>query len=466
MSENKLNRLDKFKGDSGVVRETIELLQTMVRTDTSNPPGNEMKLAKILKEIFQNEKNPLISTKIFETAPNRGNLLVKIKGSGPESSPSWGFAAHLDVVPAKSLDDWDYPPFSGEIVKMEHDQFIWGRGTFDMKQVGTSYIMAMLTLLREGFQPKGNIKLIFEADEERGGKEGMGILVDKYWEDIQVDCLITEGAGYKLPTGKDFAIQRGEKGKCQTKVEASGISGHGSTPESFNKYAIYKLVTVLNKIRKHKSEIHMIKEYKNTVNSASIPGIIKFLIKRKSIVRGVLKFLSKLTNEPFDKFFLPMITDTIVPTVIKAGHKVNVISPKAELLLDIRTLPDHDSNYIYNKLEKIFGKKLFQELKLSPIDQTDSTSSSIDTEYYKIIENTTREIYPGANLVPILDIAGTDMKHIRKKNIPCYGFNFMLKDPDLSYNDLINMSHAPNERVSVKNLMLATEFCYRLMKKL
>lgn len=466
MSKNKLSRLDKFKGDSEVLKETIELLQSMIRINTSNPPGNEMKLAKILQDIFQNEKNPQISTKIIETAPNRGNLIVDVKGSDPENFPRWGFASHLDVVPAKSLDDWKYPPFSGKLVQMEHDQFIWGRGAFDMKQVGASYIMAILTLLREGFQPKGNIKLIFEADEERGGEEGMGILMDKYWDDIQVDCLITEGAGYKLPTGKDFAIQRGEKGKCQTKIEASGASGHGSTPEPFNKYAIYKVVRILNKLRKHKSEIHMIKEYKNTVNSASIPGVIKFLIKRKSIVRRVLKFLSKLTNEPFDKFFLPMITNTIVPTVIKAGHKVNVISPKAELLLDIRTLPDHDSNYIYNKLEKIFGKKLFQELKLTLIDQTDSTSSSIDTEFYKIIEKTTREIYPGANLVPILDIAGTDMKHMRKKDIPCYGFNFMLKDPDLSYNDLINMSHAPNERVSVNNLMLATEFCYRLMKKL
>ncbi|TXT60892.1 MAG: hypothetical protein BAJALOKI2v1_70045 [Promethearchaeota archaeon] len=462
----KLNRLDLFKSGSEIEKEAIELLQKMIRVDTSNPPGNEIKLAKILQEIFENENNPLIHTKIIEAITSRGNLIVTIKGSDPKNYPCWGFASHLDVVPAKSVEDWEYPPFSGELVQMEHDKFIWGRGSFDMKQIGTSHIIAILTLLREGFQPKGNLRFIFEADEERGGEEGMGILVDKYWDEIKVDCLITEGAGFKLPTGKDFAIQVGEKGKCQTKIEATGISGHGSTPEPFEKFAIYKLVDILNKLRKHKSKIYMIEEYINTVNSASIPGIIKFLIKRKSIVRRVLRFLSKLTHEPFDKFFLPMITDTIVPTVIKGGHKVNVISPQAELLLDIRTLPDHDSDFIYEKLEQIIGTELFKDVKVTPIDHTDSTTSPIETEFYKLIKQTTGEFYPGANLVPILDIAGTDMKHVRRRNVPCYGFNFMLKDPDLSYDDLLNMSHAPNERVSVNNLMLATEFCYRLISKL
>ena len=101
-----------------------------------------------------------------------------------------------------------------------------------MKYMGVSNAMAIITLLREEFQPKGDIKLIFEADEEKGGKEGMEILVDKYWEDIKVDCLITESGGFKLPTGKDFAIQTGEKGKCQTKIKVRGVAGHGSIPGS------------------------------------------------------------------------------------------------------------------------------------------------------------------------------------------------------------------------------------------
>jgi len=207
-------------------------------------------------------------------------------------------------------------------------------------------------------------------------------------------------------------------------------------------------------------------EYKNTVNAASLPKPFKFLLKRKSIIRKLLSLITKLTKEPFDKFFLPMITDTIAPTIIRGGNKVNVISPTAELTLDIRTLPDHNRDFIYKTLEKIIGKKLFKELELTPISEIESTTSPINTEFYPILLETTQEIYPGANFVPILDVAGTDMKFHRKKGVPCYGFCLMLKDPDLTYADLAGMSHAPNERCSVTHLMILTEFVYRLIKKL
>ena len=126
-----------------------------------------------------------------------------------------------------------------------------------------------------------------------------------------------------------------------------------------------------------------------------------------------------------------MITDTIAPTIIKGGNKVNVISPSAEVTLDIRTLPRHDRDFIYRTLKKIIGKKLFKELELRPISDVESTTSPINTEFYPILLETTQEIYPGANFVPILDVAGTDMKFHRKKGVPCYGFCLMLKDPDL-----------------------------------
>jgi len=471
MTENIQNskeicRMEKFASGSDLEKEAIEFLQMCIQTDTSNPPGNEMKLAKKIKDKFDSENNSLVTTKIIETVPGRGNLIVDIKGSDPDSYDDWGFASHLDVVPVENVDNWDYPPFSGRIVELAHDRFIWGRGSFDMKNTGTAFSIAILTLLREGFQPKGNIKLIFEADEERGGEEGMEILVDDYWEDIKVDCLITEGAGYKLPIGRDFTIQTGEKGKCQTKIEIKGVAGHGSTPSDYKEFAIYKLVNILEKIRKWKPKIYMIDEYKNLVNALSLPNIFKFLLKRKSIIRRLLSFISKRTGDPFDKFLMAIITDTISPTIIRAGKKVNVISPQAELSLDIRVLPGHNHDYIYNKLEEIIGSKLFSELKLTPIDETKSTTSPINTKYYKIIGETLEEMYLGANLVPLFDVGGTDMKHIRKKEIPCYGFSLLLKDPDLTYDELGNLAHAPNERISVNNLMYATEFAYRLMKKI
>ncbi|MBD3254706.1 MAG: hypothetical protein GF383_06415, partial [Candidatus Lokiarchaeota archaeon] len=119
--KNNLNRLSKFSSNSDVEKEAIELLQECVRTETVNPPGNEMVLAKKLQEKFEAENNPLIATKIIETVIGRGNLIVTITGSDPDNHPCWGFASHLDVVPIESESDWKYPPFSAELVQMEHD---------------------------------------------------------------------------------------------------------------------------------------------------------------------------------------------------------------------------------------------------------------------------------------------------------------------------------------------------------
>lgn len=464
--DTNLNRLEKFNRNTSLANQAVRLLQDVIKFDTSNPPGNELTLAQFLKKRVEDEHLPFIKSKIIETFPNRGNLIVNVSGLDPENHPCWAFSSHLDVVPVEDGSNWKFPPFSGEIVQMEYDQFIWGRGTFDMKYMGVSYLIALFTLLREGFRPKGDIKFIFEADEERGGEEGMAILVEDYWNEVKCDCFVTEGAGFKLPTGKDFGIQIGEKGKCQIEIIAQGIPGHGSTPEPFEKLAIYKINKVIEKIQVKKRKIYMIDEYKNTVERLSIATIFKFLLKRKRIIKGLLKFLSKITGDPFDKFFIPMITDTIVPTILRAGKKVNVISPKASVSLDIRTLPGHNREFIYKKLKKIIGKELFQELELRPIDITESTSTAMNTIYYEIIRETLKEIYNGADLVPLLDMGGTDMKHMRRKGVPCYGFTLMLKDEDLTYDDLVGMAHAPNERVSVSNLMLATEFNYKLMKKL
>ena len=71
--------------------------------------------------------------------------------------------------------------------------------------------------------------------------------------------------------------------------------------------------------------------------------------------------------------------DTIAPTIIKGGSKINVISPTAEVSLDIRTLPEHDRDFIYKTLRKIIGKKLFKELELIPISEVESTTSPVNT---------------------------------------------------------------------------------------
>jgi len=454
--------LDQFQPGTVAAQEAVELLQKMVRVDTSNPPGNEIALATFLQSYVESEGHPNLSTTIIESEPTRANLIITIAGSNPQNHPSWGFMSHLDVVPAEGT--WQNPPFSGEIIQEEHDQFIWGRGTVDIKGLGAANITALLTLLREGFQPQGNIKILLCADEECGGFKGLGFLVDNYLEDVQVDCCLNEGGGFKLPLKNDFMIQIGEKGIMWTKLRARGQGGHGSMPPPPHTIALFKMVQVLERLKNYRPPLILGQEYQNLRRQISLPGVAKWLMGRKTILRSLLGAASKIAKQNLGQVVLPLVQDSISFTNFHSGVKENSISPVAEAILDIRALPGHDRPYINQMLEKAIGSKLFRQLELEGIDNTVATTSSFDTPEFQRIEAVTREMWPEANLVPLLSQGSTDCKYFRKNGILAYGFSPTLKDPDLSYKELLSMAHGENERISVSNLRYAMDFAYRMMR--
>jgi acetylornithine deacetylase/succinyl-diaminopimelate desuccinylase-like protein len=76
----------------------------------------------------------------------------------------------------------------------------------------------------------------------------------------------------------------------------------------------------------------------------------------------------------------------------------------------------------------------------------------------KPIEQVTRKIYPGIEVVPVLQAAGTDAIYFGEAGIPTYGVSGMFVDPDLS-----NV-HGQNERIRVQSLYDGRDFLYELVK--
>ena len=89
--------------------EAIEILQGLIRIDTSNPPGNETKAAQYLKSILDKEGIP---SEIIALEPARGNLVARIKGNG-KAKPLL-LIAHLDVVGVER-EKWTMDPWAGTI---------------------------------------------------------------------------------------------------------------------------------------------------------------------------------------------------------------------------------------------------------------------------------------------------------------------------------------------------------------
>lgn len=131
----------------------FEILEDLIRINTSNPPGNEKTAVEYLYRLFLKYG---ITMKIQDLGNNRANLIASYGGDGPEII----FCGHLDVVPAGEM--WTMNPFEAEC----KDGRIYGRGAADMKGGIAAMCAAMIRLAEEKVILQGKLTLVFVADEE------------------------------------------------------------------------------------------------------------------------------------------------------------------------------------------------------------------------------------------------------------------------------------------------------------
>ncbi len=88
---------------SPVETEAREILEQLLRVDTSH--GNETAALQPLVGRFQSAG---AQAQIVESAPGRGNLVARVRGTGAKRPLL--LLAHVDVVPVEG-QPWTVPPF-------------------------------------------------------------------------------------------------------------------------------------------------------------------------------------------------------------------------------------------------------------------------------------------------------------------------------------------------------------------
>ena len=141
----------------------LTLLQTYLRFNTSNPPGNELPAAQWLAGILAENG---VKAEIIETAPGRANVYARVKGR--RDGEGLMLTHHIDVVPATN-EGWTRQPFGAEIYFNE----VYARGAVDMKGTGICFLRAFLDVATSGRTPERDIIFLAVADEEGGGRLGM-----------------------------------------------------------------------------------------------------------------------------------------------------------------------------------------------------------------------------------------------------------------------------------------------------
>ncbi len=197
--------------DEKVKQETVELLQRLIQTQSTNPPGNENRIAAFIKAYLS--QNGIKVARIPLDA-GRSSLVATIPGREDGSIVLCG---HMDTVDAHEKK-WSVPPFEGQI----EESRVWGRGSADMKS-GVAVILELATLIaRDGLTPRKNLILVFTADEEQAYRGARSVVQSGLIDDAEF-LIITE------PTAGEVFI--GQKGELWVETTFSGKAAHGSVPE-------------------------------------------------------------------------------------------------------------------------------------------------------------------------------------------------------------------------------------------
>src|SRR5262245_22533693 len=101
-----------------LAERTQKYLSDLIRLDTSNPPGNESRVAQYLKQVADTHGIP---SELLGSDLRRMNFVARLKGNG-KNRPLL-LMAHSDVVPAER-NQWGSDPFGAEI----RDGYLYGRG--------------------------------------------------------------------------------------------------------------------------------------------------------------------------------------------------------------------------------------------------------------------------------------------------------------------------------------------------
>jgi acetylornithine deacetylase/succinyl-diaminopimelate desuccinylase-like protein len=421
-------------------------LPELIRLDTTNPPGNETRVAQYLKSVADREG---IAAELLGDDPQRLNFIARLKGSG-KARPLL-LIAHSDVVPA-DRSQWTVDPFAA----IEKSGYIYGRGAEDDKQLLAAELAVMVDLHRRKVPLDRDLILLSESDEEAGSLGALW-MVAHAWPKIDAEFALNEYS-YILPTQSGvpvFQIQTAEKVPTRFKLTAHGTAGHASLPRDDN--PVVHLARAITRITESDQPVQL-----NATTRGYLAAISK-LPEYAWLAPLVPKLEDRATASATareirkrDPEIDAMLHTAISPTMLSAGTKINVIPNTAEVQMDCRRLPTETQAEVFTRLRKIVDDPAVTLESVAKVEQPSTEPSSLTSEAYRAMEKVFRESAPNALVVPFLMRATTDGAYLRAKGMAVYGLPIFRKDGELRM-------HGNDERISLENLRNGTGLLRRIV---
>ena len=448
-----ISNLEVVSKDSIVKKlQSAIKIKTISNSDYTKTDFNEFtKFIKMLEKQF-----PLTHKKMERTIINDYSLVFKWEGKDQKIKPGM-MMAHIDVVPIEkgTEKDWDVEPFSGEI----KDNYMYGRGTMDIKLQLITLLEACENLLKEGFIPKRKMYFCFGHDEEVGGRQGAQKIVEYFKEKkISFEFVLDEGGlistGSISSVKKDVAfIGIAEKGYCNLKINVKAKGGHASTPPKNTSLGL--LSKVICKIEKNKFKLRLTKVSEKMIKSLAhhMSFSYRLIISNLWIFKPLfLRIFAKpgSTGEA-------LLRTTIAPTMAQASMEPNVLPQSSSFVVNCRILQGDSGKSLIESIKKKC-KGLDYSIEILRLDEP-SNISDYESEIFKTIAATINGLYDNVAIIPYLMVAGTD----------CYKFesicsNVIRFTPYYIKNSDLKRIHSTNERISIANIINCVKFYKVLIK--
>jgi acetylornithine deacetylase/succinyl-diaminopimelate desuccinylase-like protein len=433
--------------------DVTQLLQSLIRLNTVNPPGNERAAIEHLEQILTDAG---FECELLAAVPERPNLVARLRaadgegahdsGGGSSGGPTLCYLGHVDTVLANA-GEWARDPWSGEVA----EGCLWGRGSLDMKSQVAAEVAAAAGLAREGWRPaRGELLIVAVVDEETGGELGAKWLTENHPEKVRCDMLLNEGGGphFELEGQRYYGVCCAEKGVFRFTVSTEGAAGHASMPK-LGDNALLKLAPVLERFATRQPAL---------APTAEPLAFLRGVGEDESDPAAALARLERIDPRLL-QLLEPMFGVSFAPTKVSASEKINVIPSKAELRVDCRVPPGLGEAETGQAIEQVLGG--IEGLRIDFTERVTGNRSPIVSPLMDALDKWISANDPGAKTVPTILPGFTDSRHFRAAFPECvaYGFFPQRRQSLLETQALI---HAPNERIDVRDLEWATDF-YRYL---
>jgi acetylornithine deacetylase/succinyl-diaminopimelate desuccinylase-like protein len=431
-----------------------DILAQLVAIKTTESGVGSSPAAEAMGKRLLDAGFPASDVQVIGPTGRKSNLIARIHGTGKKKPIL--LLAHLDVVEAPRAD-WATDPFQ----LVEKDGFFYGRGTYDVKDGDAILVANFIRWQQQGFKPDRDIILALTADEEQvlSNTNGVKWLLENHRDLIDAAyCVNTDSGDFLLARdGHPLAatIQLAEKWYVDWKLEDLNPGGHSSRPRKDN--AIYELASALLVIQKLQFPAEPDDAVRAYLNKEAdlVGGQIAADMRGAAARPPDADAIKRLSDNPT---YNALLRTTCVATMVQAGHAPNALPQVATANVNCRVMPEMKVDQVRQALTTAVNDPA---IKISLVAQpTAAPASQPNPEVDNAMKRAVDQMWPGVQVMPMMEVGATDGKWLRLAGVPTYGISGVFMDPDNK------RAHGKDERVGVRDFYSGVDFYDRLVKLL